>query len=296
MNTNPSRIFIFIIIILIGLSSFIFYKYQTLKKESSLNRTNFEATSKDLQNVVIELQTHLSSSTAQNRNLDDFLTILKARNSDFQNDLLEKDQKVQLLTKLVQTDPELLRKYSKVYFLNENYIPTELSLIDAQFLFRQNPSLQIHTKIKPYLEALIRDARAENINLSVLSAYRSYDVQKSIKSKYTVIYGADSTNRFSADQGYSEHQLGTTVDLTTKKGGAVLDGFEKTPAYPWLLTNAQKYGFILSYPANNAFYLFEPWHWRFVGVALATSLHTANKHFYDLQQRELDPFLLKIFD
>ncbi|MEK7495870.1 MAG: D-alanyl-D-alanine carboxypeptidase family protein, partial [Patescibacteria group bacterium] len=73
----------------------------------------------------------------------------------------------------------------------------------------------------------------------------------------------------------------------------------KTPlqaARLWLTENAYKYGFILSYPKQNTYYRFEPWHWRFVGVALATKLHDGNKYFYDLSQREIDQYLVSIFD
>ena len=91
-------------------------------------------------------------------------------------------------------------------------------------------------------------------------------------------------------------KLGTAVDLTTTGLGGGLDGFEKTPAFAWLLSNAYRYGFVLSYPPNNQYYVFEPWHWRYVGVKLATDLRTEGKYFYDLDQREIDKYLSNIFD
>ncbi|PJC82708.1 hypothetical protein CO006_02150, partial [Candidatus Roizmanbacteria bacterium CG_4_8_14_3_um_filter_35_14] len=60
--------------------------------------------------------------------------------------------------------------------------------------------------------------------------------------------------------------------------------------------NAYKYGFILSYPKQNTYYQFEPWHWRFVGMTLATKLHDTNQYFYNLAQREIDLYLISIFD
>jgi len=60
---------------------------------------------------------------------------------------------------------------------------------------------------------------------------------------------------------------------------ALILKFNKTKAYQWLLNNAYKYGFILSYPENNEYYIYEPWHWRFVGIKLATKLHNENKFF-----------------
>ena len=112
-------------------------------------------------------------------------------------------------------------------------------------------------------------------------------------------YGTGA-NAFSADQGYSEHQLGTAVDLTTQKDGNRFSdasgGFDSTDGYTWMTQNAYKYGFVLSYPKGNSYYIYEPWHWRFVGVALATRLHNEGKNFYDLDQREIDGYLGLMFN
>jgi D-alanyl-D-alanine carboxypeptidase len=75
-----------------------------------------------------------------------------------------------------------------------------------------------------------------------------------------------------------------------------LNNFETTPAYEWLVKNAYKFGFALSYPKDNAYYIFEPWHWRFVGTDLARKLHRDGKSFYDLEQREIDEYLISLFD
>jgi len=109
-------------------------------------------------------------------------------------------------------------------------------------------------------------------------------------------YGAGTANSFSADQGYSEHQLGTAIDFISSGQGGVLDGFDNTAAYQWMQANAYKYGFILSYPKDNGYYEYEPWHWRFVGVKLATDLHNQGKNFYDLDQRVIDNYLTTVFD
>ncbi len=198
------------------------------------------------------------------------------------------------LEKLSQTDEELLKKYSKVYFLNENYRPAQLASIDKQYLFNKDEAF-IQAQVAPYLSKLLRRASEDGINLLVLSAFRSFETQAILKSGYKVTYGSGA-NTFSADQGYSEHQLGTTVDFTTQSVGAGLSGFDKDRAYGWLLENAHRYGFTLSYPAGNAYYKFEPWHWRFVGVELATWLQEEEKHFYDLDQREIDTYLIKLFE
>jgi len=198
--------------------------------------------------------------------------------------------------KLNEINPELLKKYSKVYFLNENYIPRGLVSIASNYLFNTSKPLQLLAKANAYLQDLMEISIGAGMKLKVLSAYRSFDTQTTLKSAYKVTYGAGTANQFSAEQGYSEHQLGTTVDFTTPTIGAGLSGFAGTPEYKWLVNNAHKYGFILSYPPDNTYYVYEPWHWRFVGVELAKRLYADKQYFYDLEQRQLDPYLLKIFD
>lgn len=202
---------------------------------------------------------------------------------------------VNTLEKLTKTDPELLQKYSKVFFLNENYKPERVSEIDKMYLYSESHAEVIHAQVLPYLTMMLNVAYAQNVKLYVKSAYRSFDEQKSLKSAYSVTYGAGTANSFSADQGYSEHQLGTAIDFIASGLGGNLDGFDKTTAYKWMQDNAYRYGFVLSYPLNNKYYVYEPWHWRYVGVKLATYLHDNNKHFYDLDQREIDNYLVDLF-
>ena len=143
---------------------------------------------------------------------------------------------------------------------------------------------------------MISAGNTDGVSILSQSAYRSFQTQAILKSNYRVIYGAGTANSFSADQGYSEHQLGTAIDFTTLKTNGTLEGFNKTLEYKWLGENAYKYGFVISYPAGNKYYKFEPWHWRFVGVALATYLHDNNMNFYDMDQRLIDNYLANIFD
>ena len=148
----------------------------------------------------------------------------------------------------------------------------------------------------PYVEKMITAGNADGVAVLVESAYRSFADQAVLKSNYKITYGAGTANKFSADQGYSEHQLGTAIDFTTLKTSGALEGFDKTPEYKWLTDNAYKYGFVISYPAGNKYYKYEPWHWRFVGVALATKLHEDGIYFYDMDQRLIDNYLANIFD
>ena len=212
----------------------------------------------------------------------------------FQGQINEITGAVGTLEKLAATDEELLKKYSKVYFLNENYIPSKLTDIEGKYLVETASNYQLHTDVYPYLEKLLGEASRANLDLKVASAYRSFGTQSALKSAYSFTYGAGA-NTFSADQGYSEHQLGTTVDFSSGETG-ISSTFSSSPEYRWLQENAHNYGFILSYPSGNDYYKFEPWHWRYVGRELASRLHDEGKSFYDLDQRVIDTYLIKLFD
>lgn len=249
-----------------------------------------------------ELSTNLEEVNKKAVNLSDALYVaeqqieaIQSRVGGFEKTVGSISGTVGTLEKLSKTDPELLQKYSKVFFLNEHYAPPRLSQIEKAYTYDEARPEKVHASVLPHLEDMLNDAKDAKIELYVKSSYRSFEEQSALKSAYSVTYGAGSANQFSADQGYSEHQLGTTVDFITKGLGGQLSGFEKTTAYAWLREHAHEYGFILSYPEKNDHYIFEPWHWRYVGIKLATYLHTKNKNFYDLEQRQIDEYLVHVF-
>ena len=88
----------------------------------------------------------------------------------------------------------------------------------------------------------------------------------------------------------------TPLPATVQPAAGYAGDIPATLAYTWMQANAYKYGFELSYPKANGYYVYEPWHWRFVGVELATKLYNDHANFYDLDQRTLDTYLIKIFD
>lgn len=280
------------VVVLLMILAFGGYKYRTLSKEHTATKADLASKV----STVAELQTKLAQSELEKTSLNDALTAEQAKNNLFADQIARITGTVGSLERLSKTDPELLKKYSKVYFLNENYEPTKLVNIDGKYLNNvANPQF-IHADVKSFLEKMVNNADGDGMKLKIISGFRSFGTQASLKSNYKVTYGAGTANQFSADQGYSEHQLGTTVDFTTPALGANFDPFDKTPEYKWLVDNAYKYGFVLSYPKKNGYYQYEPWHWRFVGIALAENLHRTGAYFYDLDQRDIDKYLINLFD
>ena len=275
-----------------GVAGFLGYqKYGFLQYELSLEK---EFTVR-LTDVIGSLKKQLVETRGERDQLKQKLLDEEGKVSTLGSQVQGITSAVGSLQKLNKIDPEILKKYSKVYFLNENYSPQNLVMIDRKYISEQKKELLFRADVLPYLYNLLLDASSANIDLKIVSAYRSFYEQEDLKTSYKMVYGSGA-NKFSADQGYSEHQLGTTVDFTTMSLGTTNITFAKMPSYAWLEANAYKYGFILSYPKNNTYYIYEPWHWRFVGRALAQKLHDENKNFYDLDQREIDTYRISFFD
>lgn len=245
--------------------------------------------------TIADLAYRLSTTEAELSEVKQKLQDAENQNERFEGQIKNIAGTVGTLDKLAKTDKELLQKYSKVYFLNENYRPVRLTQIPTKYVLPGKKDQYFHSQAWKYLKEMFDDAEDDGVSLRVISAYRSFDEQSELKGVYTQQYGSGA-NTFSADQGYSEHQLGTTLDLTDLTTGATSANFAATEAYKWLTDNAHRYGFVLSYPPDNTYYIFEPWHWRFVGVDLARDLHRADVHFYDWEQRKIDEYLVSLFD
>jgi len=117
-------------------------------------------------------------------------------------------------------------------------------------------------------------AAAAGVPLSVTSSYRSYQSQVSTYNTWVAQNGsADAADKVSARPGYSEHQTGLALDLAA--GSCGLECFTTTAQSAWLITHAADYGFINRYPRGAEAitgYSPEPWHYRYVGVAVAQDM------------------------
>lgn len=119
------------------------------------------------------------------------------------------------------------------------------------------------------LVAMFQAFQAETgLAMQSQSAYRSYQSQVSV-------YGGN--DQLTARPGFSEHQTGLAMDISALPAKCSLQiCFADTPQGQWLAANAYRFGFILRYPdglTDITGYQFEPWHYRYVGVELATEMH-----------------------
>lgn len=138
---------------------------------------------------------------------------------------------------------------------------------------------------------LQKAAAAENVTVWMQSGYRSVKYQTSLyerKTKYYLDKGYDNaTAKEKAaavvnPPGYSEHNCGLAADLNSPEHTGLDEGFEKTAAFRWLCEHAGDYGFILRYPKDaedKTEIIYEPWHWRYVGVENAAKINASGLCF-----------------
>ena len=163
---------------------------------------------------------------------------------------------------------------NKNYKLDKNYIPNDLEIIDINYSC-ENKYLRKRAKIQ--FEKMAKDAKKNNLNIIAVSTYRSYDYQKNLYSNYVKEKGEEYANMASAKAGHSEHQTGLAVDISDKS--LDYDNFENTKEFKWVSKNAHKYGFILRYPKakfHTTGFKYEPWHYRYVGINVATYIYENN--------------------
>ena len=136
-------------------------------------------------------------------------------------------------------------------------------------------------------------AAADGVTVWMQSGYRSVKYQTSLyerKTKYYLDKGYDNaTAKEKAaavvnPPGYSEHNCGLAADLNSPEHTGLDEGFEKTAAFRWLCEHAGDYGFILRYPKDaedKTEIIYEPWHWRYVGVENAAKINASGLCFED---------------
>ncbi len=168
----------------------------------------------------------------------------------------------------------LLVRVDKERTLGSDYVPSDL--VPVIGIAQALPGQRMRAAALTALQRLAAEAQIEGHVLSVRSGYRSYAEQEATYAYWVAQLGSVEAARVSARAGHSEHQLGTAVDLTSAAVGYdLVEAFGATLEGRWLAANGHRFGFTLSYPEGKEAitgYAYEPWHWRYVGEAMATWL------------------------
>ncbi len=179
-------------------------------------------------------------------------------------------------------------KFSKLLLVNaKNPLPNKesytqnLTTIDSKYLCGELN--QLDKDVLPYAIALMETAKDEGIVIRVRSPFRSYETQERlyknevsywIKKGMGQLEAEDKAATIVARPGTSEHHCGFAIDFNETN-----TSFEDSEAFRWMLNNAADYGFILRYPEEKqdiTGVIYEPWHWRFVGIDVAKDINSKN--------------------
>ncbi len=167
---------------------------------------------------------------------------------------------------------------SKARSISTDYIPANLIIPGvATREDKSDEERSIRADIEQPLKNLFDAAATASNQLLIGSGYRSASLQEFYFNSSVSAYGEYEANQSVARPGQSEHQLGLAVDISTVSRECYLEAcFGDTTDGKWLENNAYKYGFILRYAEDKVDitgYQYEPWHFRYVGIELATALH-----------------------
>lgn len=155
-----------------------------------------------------------------------------------------------------------------------NYVPADLVPVPVRYV--NKPMLR--KVASDAVVAMFKAAAAEGAGqMQSQSAYRSYDLQVTVYNGWVRQLGKTQADRQSARPGTSEHQTGLAIDISPYPLKCALAAcFGDTPQGRWLAANAYRFGFLLRYPQGKSAvtgYEYEPWHFRYIGVSLATEMH-----------------------
>ena len=183
----------------------------------------------------------------------------------------------------LQQDPYTYCLVDKQNPLPLDYEPNDLVSLTGSGSYKvSRDDLKLRKIAAQALEEMAAAAAADGIVLSAGSAYRSAAYQAQVYDREVKSYGKETAGRESAQPGKSQHQLGLVVDFSP-----IDDAFAKTKASEWLLRNASRFGWSLSFPEgmeNVTGYKWESWHYRYVGRDLAAFINT---YFEGTQQYAL---------
>ncbi|MGI6329574.1 MAG: M15 family metallopeptidase [Bacilli bacterium] len=164
----------------------------------------------------------------------------------------------------------LCNKYNK---LPKSFIPNNLVKIPILF-FKGERNEKLNKIALTHFIKMAKAAKKENLTLKIISGYRTHQYQTKLYNTIILNKGKEYADKYSARPGFSEHETGLAIDINDTSLS-----FEESQEFKWLKNNAHCYGFILRYPKDKETitgYNYEPWHYRFLGIKIATIIKKKN--------------------
>lgn len=168
---------------------------------------------------------------------------------------------------------------NKYYRINNDFEPQNLKAIDSKY---RTKYLEMTEEAATAFNNMAKDAENQGYSIIAISTYRTYEYQENLYNKYAQTDGTTKADTYSARPGHSEHHTALAVDI--KNATKAYTKFGETKEFEWMKENAHKYGYILRYTKENEFitgYSNEPWHYRYVGIEIATQMKNENITSYE---------------
>ena len=160
---------------------------------------------------------------------------------------------------------------NKYHALTSDYKPENIVKTSSTYSYANN---SLNEEAYNAFKNLAEDAKKEGHTILILSSYRTYDDQKNLWDARKKAYGTRKADEYAARPGSSEHETGLAIDVADYYDKN--DKFGETESFKWMINNCYKYGFILRYPEGKediTGYSYEPWHYRYLGIELATKVY-----------------------
>ena len=188
-----------------------------------------------------------------------------------------------------ENNPDSYLAYvNKHRYINKDYEPSDLVEMDDKYSNNYFGVNKLRSEAYEHFKEMVDDANKDGIEFVADTTYRSFDTQEDIYNNYAYEHTREETDLYAARPGYSEHELGTAIDISNV--WYIEEGDEE---YKWIEKNGYKYGFIFRYKKSKediTKYAAEGWHIRYVGKEAATIIHnkgiTFDEYWYKYVKKD----------
>ena len=283
VKNNLIKLFIIVILLIVGIILIKDYKYKQTygykllnlnysKEEIKVLLDNLnsekidELLTKEYNKDIVSI---INEKYYLSKNLDRYLNYLSANPTLSYSDVVSlvnvnRDSKFYentTATDLTNYNEMLVNKY---HLLNKDFKANDIVNVSSTYGYANN---SLNKEAYDAFKQLANDAKKEGHTIVILSSYRTYEYQEKL-------WNRDKDDDYVARPSASEHVTGLAIDVSDFNDKN--DSFKDTESYTWMINNAHKYGYILRYPENKeniTGYSYEAWHYRYVGISLATKIY-----------------------
>lgn len=166
---------------------------------------------------------------------------------------------------------------NKHRYVSDNYEPSDLVEMEDDYSNNYYGPNKLRKEAYEHFKDLVDAAKKDGLTIFADTTYRSYDRQEQVYINYAYEHTEEEVEKYAAKAGFSEHELGTAIDVSN--GWLIEEGDKE---YKWLELNAYKYGYIIRYKSKFepiTKYATEGWHIRYVGKEAAEAIYKKNITF-----------------